>query len=77
MSEENPKTDDKYKKFEAGLGGVLAAIAAIQKKEGKKRGVVGTIECPVCGKSLKYSIAASNGHVWGKCETTNCLAWMM
>lgn len=35
----------------------------------------GIIECPKCGGKLHYT-RASNGHVWGKCETENCLSWM-
>lgn len=31
------------------------------------------IECPVCKGKLHLSQA---GHVWGKCETPNCVAWM-
>ena len=38
--------------------------------------VVGEIECPACGKVLKYSRSSYNGHVWGKCETEGCLQWM-
>lgn len=36
----------------------------------------GTTPCPKCGATLHYSVAACNGHVWGKCETDGCLAWM-
>ena len=37
----------------------------------------GTIDCPVCklGK-LKYSRAAYNGHVHGRCSHNNCVSWM-
>ena len=31
-------------------------------------------ECPKCGKPMKYTIAASNGHIWAKCTTEGCLA---
>lgn len=36
----------------------------------------GTIECPKCNGQLNYTRASSNGHVWGKCKTDNCLSWM-
>ncbi len=36
----------------------------------------GKIECPKCKGELNYSRAKSNGHVWGKCKTENCLSWM-
>lgn len=34
------------------------------------------IECPVCKGRLHLSQAACNGHVHGKCETPDCVAWM-
>jgi hypothetical protein len=37
----------------------------------------GSIECPKCKKGLHFSVARSNGHIWGRCETGGCLAWMM
>lgn len=41
-----------------------------------KRGVNGVVECPQCKGKLHYSIAGSNGHLWGNCETADCLSWM-
>lgn len=35
----------------------------------------GTKPCPVCGGTLHLTHSAYNGHVWGKCETENCVAW--
>ena len=34
------------------------------------------IECPVCKGRLHLSQSSYNGHVHGKCETQNCVAWM-
>jgi hypothetical protein len=34
------------------------------------------IECPVCKGRLHLSQASYNGHVHGKCETADCVAWM-
>lgn len=34
------------------------------------------IECPVCKGRLHLSQAAYNGHVHGKCETKDCVAWI-
>ena len=39
-------------------------------------GRVEVIECPACKGKLHLSQAASNGHVWGKCETEGCASWM-
>jgi hypothetical protein len=36
-----------------------------------------TVDCPACGTGkLHLSIAGYNGHVWGRCETEGCLAWV-
>lgn len=37
----------------------------------------GVMDCPICvtGK-LRYSRAAYNGHVHGRCSTDGCVAWM-
>jgi hypothetical protein len=50
------------------------AVAEWPKKP--PRGKQGVIECPVCKGNLHLSQAASNGHVWGKCETEGCVSWM-
>lgn len=35
------------------------------------------VDCPACGTGkLHLSISSYNGHVWGRCTTENCLAWM-
>lgn len=55
------------------------AYILIREKEGNKKPKndrVGIIECPKCKGKLHYSISSYNNHVWGKCETENCLAWM-
>ena len=42
------------------------------------KGGEGRIPCPVCSTgTLRYSVAALNGHMWGQCSTTNCVSWMM
>jgi hypothetical protein len=49
---------------------VMKARKAITDKEGKKRGVQGEVDCPVCttGK-VRYSIAGVNGHIHAACTT--------
>lgn len=37
----------------------------------------GHVECPVCKANLQFSVSPSNGHIWAKCSTQGCLAWMM
>jgi transcriptional regulator with XRE-family HTH domain len=42
----------------------------------KKTGLEsGTIECPICKGELYFEVH-NNGHVWGKCVSQGCLAWM-
>jgi len=44
---------------------------------GKGHGGIGEIVCPVCATGvLRYSVAGYNGHIHGRCETTDCVAWM-
>lgn len=43
----------------------------------KEKKAAGHIECPKCKAKLSYSVAKSNGHIWGQCETKDCLVWMM
>lgn len=57
----------------AQMGEARRRIIAVQ---GGKRGGSGTVECPRCGGSLRYSQAASNGHVHAVCATGGCLGWM-
>lgn len=54
------------------------AVPLIQRIKQEHRGQSwsGVEECPACHGCLRLSIAASNGHVWGKCQTAGCLAWM-
>lgn len=55
----------------------LRARKAITDKHGEGRGVGGEMPCPCCKDGiLRYSIAAYNGHIWGKCSTTGCAQWI-
>lgn len=54
---------------------VLPIVAEVKKKH-KGKSWKGVEVCPVCKGSLHLTHAAINGHVWGKCETEGCLAWM-
>ncbi len=57
----------------------IGAVCADAKTRGLKKGNggAGEIDCPACktGK-LGYSVASYNGHIWGKCSTPECVAWM-
>lgn len=32
--------------------------------------------CPICDGKLHLSHSSLNGHVWGKCETDDCVSWI-
>lgn len=59
------------------LSNAMKAIELCRINSGGKWGVKGQIKCPKCGGELNYSIASTNGHIWGKCLTKDCLEWMM
>lgn len=39
------------------------------------RSVQGSMTCHVCAQPIRYSIAP-NGHVWARCSTAGCVAFM-
>jgi hypothetical protein len=55
---------------------VVTAMKRCHDHAGGKRGIRGEVECPACKGRLHYSVASVNGHLWGKCETPECLSWM-
>jgi len=56
---------------------ILDCIEKMKKKHPNNVDVKETIECPICQKQLTMVSNSYNGHIWGKCETKNCLSWMM
>lgn len=45
-------------------------------RDKKPKGKSETITCPVCAGRLHLSQAASNGHVFAKCETSGCVSFI-
>lgn len=65
-----------WKKIIAESLGVRAAIATAMESAGAKSGE-GEIDCPVCKTGrVHYSVAECNGHVWARCSTKDCVAFM-
>jgi len=64
--------DDWEESVDRSIKQVSMAIKTIG-KTGKQNGV---IQCPACNGKLGFSVSPGNGHIWAKCETNNCLAWM-
>jgi len=62
---------DEQRKQEMVYGAQVDAINAI-KNTGLESG---TIECPICKGELYFEVH-NNGHIWGKCVSQGCLAWM-
>lgn len=54
---------------------VLPAIKKI-KVDYKGQNTSGTIQCPVCKGQLHWVHHAINGHVYGRCDTRDCVHWM-
>lgn len=46
------------------------------RKAHKGKSAQEVVECPACKGRLHLSIAAYNGHVHGRCETSGCVSWM-
>jgi hypothetical protein len=57
----------------------VRAASADAKAKGLKKGKGGkdSLPCPACGTGvLHYSVSGYNGHLWGQCETKDCVSWM-
>jgi hypothetical protein len=63
---------------EAAIARMMKATAVISevKREHRGKSWSGVKECPVCGGRLHMSHSGYNGHVHGKCETKDCIAWI-
>ncbi len=67
--------DDQIAMATARMKKTLPLVARV-KAEHKGESWHGTEPCPVCGGVLHLTHAACNGHVWGRCETEECVSWM-
>lgn len=73
--EEIAESEAELKKSMEQFNLALPLVASMKKKY-KGQSASEIVECPVCKGKLHLTIAASNGHVWGKCLTLNCLSWI-
>jgi hypothetical protein len=73
--EEIDKFDAEVKEASDRMMRTIPFIEKIKKKY-KGQNVKSTDECPECKGVLHFTHAAYNGHVWGKCETEECLNWV-
>jgi hypothetical protein len=58
------------------IDNTIAAIGTILEKHPKMEDAKGEIECPLCKGILHYTKSGYNNHIWGKCETEDCLSWV-
>ena len=65
------KRKKKEKKIEDDFVLILKALEQISNTSFKN----GFINCPKCNNKLYYA-KHPNNHIWGKCETKNCLNWV-
>jgi hypothetical protein len=68
-------SDQEVDEYEQRISALIGHLGKAHQAIAKIPGAAGVIECPKCGKTLHWS-RASNGHVWGACETDGCLRWM-
>ena len=68
----------KRAKREAGLREVRKALPLIERIQREKRGQdwSGIKDCPICQKNL-FVFHYRNGTYWGKCETKDCISWLL
>ncbi len=55
---------------------IVNVIKIIQDKHGKNVDLTDEITCPVCKNRITYTIH-SNGEIRGKCQTPDCISWMV
>ena len=68
---------ERKRAFEKMLAPISAAHADAKAKGFKKgNGGASDCDCPNCGKRLRYAVAASNGHMWARCDTEGCASWI-
>ena len=71
------EAEERERKVQKSMENYTTARNAIVAHTEGKRGVAGSIECPVCKTGvLRFSIAGCNGHIHAKCNSEGCVSWM-
>lgn len=61
---------------EKAVADALAVKSAILIETKKARSIQGEMTCPICHTGrIGYSVA-SNGHIWARCATKDCVRFM-
>lgn len=61
---------------DAGFAKITEAARRVRAQHKETGAFQGEVECPACGKALRWSMARSNKHVHAACETRGCVSWM-
>lgn len=69
---------EEERQFDAGRDRLEKALNAVRplRKIYKGQDASGILACPICNGNLHWRIAAYNGHMWGRCETLDCINWI-
>lgn len=51
---------------------MIKIVAEIRKSKSN----FGEVICPKCNATFNFSVAKSNGHIWGKCSTKGCISFI-
>lgn len=61
---------------EARMELLIYGFAIVKNVAGMRTEQAGTMPCPLCQKTLHYSVSPSNGHLHARCETEDCVTAM-
>ncbi len=61
---------------DASFAAVTEAARRVQAQHKETGAYRGEVECPTCGKPLRWGMARSNKRVRAACETWGCVSWM-
>lgn len=62
--------------IDASFSAVTEAARRVRAQHKETGAYQGEVECPTCGKALRWSMARSNKHVHAACETRGCVSWL-
>lgn len=75
--EEAEREEAEFEAYVSDFMKVITTVRPAIEAEHKATGAwSGKLDCPKCSKPLHWSKAQCNGHVWGRCETPDCVSWM-
>jgi hypothetical protein len=78
VAESKRRSDESIRKFMVAYSGKVREWREANKWDRKNpKAASGEVPCEVCGTGkILLSMAAYNGHVWGKCTTDGCVSWV-